>query len=309
MNGFVKGFVGRSGRGAVPLLSGVFDPSVSGRAASSPALYTRTSEYLPKSLSKLNEIVAPYGASFSNAWSFQAASGNEPDLAPSGGVALVPAGPPAQDVATALTDYVTDKAVQTTAGSGHRMAPAAATDLDVTTGDLVLLMTVRLPTAPAATQTIYSKCAAAYANYTFLQFNATGNLIWTVKDIGGNIAIRTGAVNHAGATYHDVLAVVDRSSASKLLSLTTSAEDIGTASLAAVVGSLSTATTASFGASAIGDVAAGAIITFAAWGTVVGSLVANRVAALAAYSSARAAGAQLWTKRGIADTAWSKVGP
>lgn len=285
--------------------SGTYDPSVSGLAATRPALYVRDTEYLPKSLAKLNEILSPYGATAAHAWDFQEASGNAVDLATSGAIPLVPTGV-AQNVSTSLTDYVTDKAAQFTAGSGHKMAAAAAASLDVAAGSMFLMGTFRIPTAPGSTQTIYSKCAAAYARFQFLQVDSAGRLIWTIKDADTDTQILTGAVNVTGATYIDFLAIADRTN-TPLLALTTSAEDVGTASLAAVTGSLSTATLAGFGESAIGDASAGFILTFAAWGTVVGTLVADRVAALAAYSSARAAGAQIWAKRGAANTAWSKV--
>jgi len=119
------------------------------------------------------------------------------------------------------------------------------------------------------------------------------------------------ASDHTGATYHDILMVVDRASASKLMSLNTSLEDAGTIDISTMANSLDGAGDRPFGIGWVRGLYTNPnmIVTFAALGTVPGTLVANRVAALAAYSSARAAPRQIWSKYGSADTAWSKVGP
>lgn len=297
---------------AAETLSGVHDPSVTGLAAAIGAEYTRTSEYQPKTLAKLNEIFAPWGATFAHAWRFQAASGSEPDLALAGGIALANNnegfGAPTQNVSTGETDYETDKAVESADAGLTNMSPVSATDLDVTTGSVFVLMTVRLPAAPSGASGLVGKALTLQTHYWMVSVGTDGKLKFSVSD-GGTSADVTTAADHTGATYVDLLAILDRASASKLMALVTSIEDAGTA----VPGLLSVTGDKRF---AVGWVregpyapAAPSRVTFVGVGTVPGTLLANRVAALAAYTNARKAGAQLWIKRGAADTEWSKVGP
>jgi len=285
--------------------AGVHDPSVTGLAAERPALYLRDTEYLPKSLAKLNEIFEPWGASFEHAYTFQDASSPALDLATSGGHSLAGYDGVVFNTSTGLTDYVTDKGIQCADGEDDGVRGADATVFDITTGSLVLLMTLRLLAAGAATRSIAGKGGGTQAY--LLELGTTGKPGFLFKSTGANAGIAMPS-DHTGAAYFDMMAVIDTDSASKLISLNTSVEDGGTASIAGHT-TISNANIFGIGETPLRTFSASMICSFFALGFVPGTLVANRVAALAAYSSARAAGAQLWAKRGDSDTAWSKVGP
>jgi len=277
--------------------SGTYDPSVVGLAAPRPAVYVRDTEYLPKTLLKLNQIFEPYEATFSHAWPFQEAAGNAADLALAGGVALVPGNAPTQNVATALTDYVTDKAVEFADDTQQEMAPAAGASLDPGAGSLVLLWTSRLPVKPGGPQGVIGKGAKWY-----VRENADGTLDFVIND-GVNSQSVTIAGDHSGAEYRDYLAVLD---ARDTMAFTSSLADGGTAD-PALVGTLANVGVKLSLGRIIGVLtAANQICTFLAWGIVPGTLAVDRVAALAAYTSARKAGFQFWGKYGAADTAWGR---
>jgi hypothetical protein len=291
-------------------LSGVHDPSVTGLAADLLSEYTRTSEYQPKTLAKLNEIFAPWGATFAHAWRFQESASPAVDMALSGGVSLVQTAGVAFNVSSGITDYETDKAVTFTDNTAMALEPASGADLDVTTGSVFVLMTLKVPAHVAsATNSLFAKLKNDYTAIWTVNFGATDGKLDALARAGGVDVALHGAVDHATDAYFDLLWALDRASVSKLMSLTTSLEDVGTADASSLIGSLTGAEKFAFGGATILSLAAGFTMTFAAIGTVPGTLVANRVAALAAYTSARTSPEQVWSKRGAANTDWQKIGP
>jgi hypothetical protein len=284
--------------------SGTVDPSVApGVSTSRPATYNRSTEYEFKTLAKLNEVVAPYGASFAHAWRFQEASGNAADMALTGGIPLVPSAGVTQHVATGLTDYETDYAVQFGDGTDQYMAPASAASLDVTTGDLVIFGRVHSTALPVADSALVGK---AGTHYWLLSFLNDGRLFFAASDGTHAPSVSLPVDHHHATAYYDFLAVIDRTSVTKLLALcsTLSAGGTSDASLLATI----TAT----GKFAVGaqpaNITTGPFkVPFVAIGSVAGTLVADRVAALAALSSAMNSPAQLWIKTADADTAWTKA--
>lgn len=307
-----------SGRRAVQYLSGPFDPSVSGIDAARPALYARTSEYQFKSLAKLNEVLAKWGAVANHAWSFQAVSGVESDLATDSAIALtnnLSNGvdvPPTQHVATSLTDYVTDYGFTCADASLSRMA-AQSNSLLTIAAAASRWFYLRLKfnaNASGSEHSVIGKSQTAQAKYWALNVQTNGKILLGIFDGVTAKGVQSPSTHVTGA-YVDVLGVIDRASASELAALCSNVEDAGTVDITAVTGALD-GTDHAFGIGWVREYAVSANITvsFAALGDVPGTLVANRVAAVAALKSAMDSPAQLWTKYGdTANTQWQKVGP
>lgn len=236
----------------------------------------------PGTMAALNAWAATWGVTFAHAWNFDEASGNAIDLATSGGINLVPTGTPTQNVATGLAGDVA--AVQMADNSGQRMAASAAGDLDVTTGSLIILTTRRFVTTPAATRNWLSKIGTAF--YTG-RLNTNGSVAFAVSD-GTDSVTATVAGDHVGAAYRDILVVLDKDTVADAgtgLSITTDVADSGI-QVVTTVDSITNTGVYAEGRSASG---AGQIVTFTAWGTVVGTAQADRAAMLASWRTYRGA--------------------
>lgn len=223
----------------------------------------------------INNIVSSYGATFSHGWQLNETSGNAADIAPTGALALTPTNTPTQGVSTGLPG--SDKGVQFATGSTQHMVAPANGDLDVTTGSLIMYGKSRLTALPAGTHALCGKGTGGV--FYLLRADTSGNVLFTAFD-GTNGPGVTATANHVATTYFDWLAVIDRTSGTKLLSLNTSVADGGTTS-ATTLGTLTSAAKFALGnVPTVGIVSAPCIHAFVAWGTVCGTLVANRVEAL-----------------------------
>lgn len=226
----------------------------------------------PRSLTDLNARFGTWGASFSHAWGFDelGAGDDVVDLAPSGGINLITAG---ANCPSSLTGYPGgDRGRRTEAGIGNFNSPNA-NDLEVTTTDFVFLLETKVTAGGAFLWRKFSGGGSklhrgiidAASGHPFFQFfDGAG---------GDNVEL---AVDHRDGSYHTLLYVVDRQTATKAMSLTS---DLGTVTGTAPTGSMSAAAFEGF---QIGN-DVDAIVTFAAWGTTQGTLHANRVAAVAAW--------------------------
>lgn len=250
------------------------DPLLAMLFADSVSLQNRIGQF---TLADVNSVLSAYGAVATHAWGFSATSGAEPDLASSSPISLTPAGTggPTQGVSTGLAGG--DLGVQMTDNSDHRMSAGAAGDLDVAGGDLWYLAVVRFAALPGGTRHILLKSSAS-SLYDSRILN-TGVPQCRVGD-GVDIVTAPLTSSHVGTHYNLLLSVLDRTAVR--LSFTSQLEDSGLVDTTAV-GSLTNAGTFSVGRSVT---AAGQIVSFLAWGTTIGTLQTNRVAAVAALKSA-----------------------
>lgn len=248
--------------------------------------YQQRVPQIPPSLLELNRIFRPFAGVdvFKNAWGLDEASGNAKDQALSGQVELAPQVAPTQGVVTGLP--CADRGVSFTEGGNNRMEGPSAAALDVTTGDLIVLATVLLPTLPAAQRSILGKGSTAYWIF-YLQTN--GTIVFNIFDGVAVNPTPTVAVNHCGVGYVDLLGIVAKSPAQKRATLTTPLGDSGLGPDIATLGSLANANP--FGIATVpGLVNPPAMTaTYCAIGTVVGGLQPNRIDALRAYRRYRGA--------------------
>lgn len=292
------------------IVTDVYDPTVSpGYAADAPAVLQRTTEYQPKSIAKLNEILARWGAVASHAWRFQESASPALDMGASP-VSLAGAGTPTFNVSTGEAEGpgLTDKGVSFDDNSSDRLEAANGSILDFAETFFVL-GTLRHPAISAATTNFVGKgdADADWLVHTN-RSGANGHLVLDLKGRNGQTAFIEIAVDHSGANYFDFIAPIDLADAD-LAALASSLDPGATVDVSAL-DSLSCPN----GKLSVGQLvgiqnAAPFTISFLAIGHVIGSLIDDYVAALAAYTDARKAGAQTWAKDGAADTAWTKVGP
>lgn len=242
---------------------------------------------LPPSLADLNAIFRPFAGVevFQHSWGLDEPSGagTATDQAPSGGVTLTRTDAAVQGVLTGLPGG--DRGVSFSEGNNNRMEGPDAGALDVTTGDLIVLATVKLPTLPAAQRSILGKGSTAY---WILYLQVTGTVVFNVFD-GAVNPTPTVAQNHCGATFVDLLGIVAKSPAAKRATLTTSLGDSGLGPDIAALGSLSSINR--FGIATVPGLVnpPEMIATYCAIGTVLGDLQTNRIPALSAYRRARGA--------------------
>jgi hypothetical protein len=235
---------------------------------------------LPPTLHDANEIFAAWGAVASHGWSFSAASGAEPDLASTGPVALPQVGTPTRGVVTGLSHG--DLGIQTADGSTDGLAAGNNTALDVTTGDLWMVGTMRLVANPATTRMSLGKRQGNVAGY-YVQLVNTGRIDFVAR---GAVALQAnGPIGHAGTAYTDFLAILSRSSG---LTMTTQLGDSGVVAVGSL-GSITSAAPFRIGPDTSVTLGGPQIVTHLVWGTTTGTLSANRVAALAAWRAARGA--------------------
>jgi hypothetical protein len=237
----------------------------------------------PRSLAELNAIFSPWLATFSHAWNFEQTAGAEPDYATSSGIDLTPINSPVQGVSTGLPGG--DLGVQFSDGANAGMRAGSASDLQVTTGSVVMVGTVRLLAAPAATRNVVGKRQSSTRYYYVGTTATSGQLRFATTD-GSTTLTQIVSGNHAGPGYVDFLAVLDRDSATHLMSLTTSVGDSGAVD-ASALGDISSTALFHVGSDPSIHLSPDLIVTFVAWGTVPGTLVANRISALATWRAAR----------------------
>lgn len=228
----------------------------------------------PTSLTALNGIFASYSASFAHAWRFEESSGNAADLATTSPLALVPTSSPTQGVSTGLANG--DKGVQFADNSASRMEAGATGDLDVTTGDFWMLGTTRLLLSTAGRGLIGKNTASPF--YRIVTVN-TGQIQFGLAGSGGASAA-TAAADHSGSAFFDWIAVRSGGNMAIISNLADSGSSGDTSG--DLTNTAKFAVGRSFGT-------ASSIHTFFAWGTSVGTILANRAAALAAWRTYRGA--------------------
>ncbi len=238
----------------------------------------------PASLAELNALFAEYDASFSNAWAFDAVSGNYSDLPGSdAAVALSVVGTPTQGVLTGLGPG--DRGWQVPDASGSGVGAAAGATFDVTTGSVVMLMTLKFLDEPSGMSGVIGKVNPV-GNYWYVRQWIDGSLAFSCWDGTNNPLIGLTA-NHVSGDFVDMLVIIDRDSASKLTAMTSNLQDGGTAS-ATLLGTLTNSSWV-FSAGLIPGtlLSANMLFTFLAIGTVPGTLVSNRVAAVGRWRGYR----------------------
>lgn len=242
----------------------------------------------PRSVAELNDIFQMYGAVFTNAWMLEEASGNAIDLAPTGGVNLVPTSSPTQGVSTGFAGG--DKGIQVADGTAQRMEAASAGSLDVSTGSVIVLFSGLMNAVSAATTGFGFKgdANAHYVMYTN-RTGANGHVIFQAKDQAATVFFATAAADHSGATGFDAIGIIDTASASKTLSLITSLADGGTVDISSRTTFASPA--GKFTIGGVSGIHTSAPVTagFVAIGVTPGTLVVNRAAALARWREWRSA--------------------
>lgn len=227
----------------------------------------------PRTLADLNARFSAYGATFSHAWGFDetGSTDNALDLATTGAVNLITAG---ANCPSSLTGYSGgDRGRRTEPTVGNFNSPNT-TDLEVTTTDFVLLLELKITDLDGGSF-LWRKFSGSGSKLHRGVVAATGRPNFQFFDGASGSTIEI-PVDHRDGGYHTILHVVDRQTASKNMSLTS---DLGTVTGTAASGTMSAAAFEGFQLG--GDV--DAIFTFAAWGTVQGTLHANRVAAVAAW--------------------------
>lgn len=234
----------------------------------------------PTNIPQLNAVFAPYGASFAHAWNLNEASGNALDLATSGAIPLVPGAAGAAPTQGVLTGLIGgDKGAQFAAFDTDNFSAGSAGDLNVTTGDLLLLITLRLTSDSGGTLICFNKMGTT--NRWRMKSLAGGQLQFEAYD-GTTLAQSTIAVAHHGTAYHDVLCVMKRGTG------LVCASDLGSGSVvSAPANTINTESVFYLGENAAS--CSPMIVTFLAWGTTTGSIVADRAAAIAAWRRARGA--------------------
>ena len=235
----------------------------------------------PRSLTELNAIFTAYGASFAHAWRLEESSGDALDLATTGAINLAPgAAAPFRAVTTDLFDG--DKGVQYSQFSSQVLRAPNVSELEITTGYLVTLTTILLPVAPSGTRVAWNKAGSGRWR---LQVMAGGSLRFESHD-GTTTRNSDIAVNHAsGTVFRDVLCVISRSgSPDEQVCIS----DLGSSTVG-TPGANTMAASAKFDLGEGFGSCASQVITFFAWGTTAGTLIADRAKALATWRAFRGA--------------------
>jgi hypothetical protein len=235
---------------------------------------------LPTSLDGVNDILSTFGAVASNAWGLDELSGDAVDMAETGAVPLTPSGSPTQGVITGLSNG--DRGVQLADNGDAFLAAPNSSVLEPATGDAFLLFTFRLISASTTRMLLGKRQATSRGHY--IQITNTGRVDWVLIGAGG-VVQSNGATGHFGEEYHDGLAVLDRSGGAAIIT------DLGSSSVnsVATLGDISATGTFRVGPETSTVFGPAAVVTFLARGTSVGSLLADRVAALEAWRAARGA--------------------
>lgn len=221
-----------------------------------------------------NSIVAPFGAAFSNAYTLDELSGNAVDLF--GAIALVPQGTPTQGVLTGLP--FNDRGVQIADNSAQRMQAAAAGDFNPGAGPFFMFGTVRLLLA-TSNRALLAKYNGT--QYVRMLTAGTGEILFALSD-GTSVGTAQVAGNHAAVSEIDFLAIRDKAAAKCYL--TTQLGDAGEQADAS-----NNLTNTGLFCLGRNFGSASQIWTWFGYGTSIGTLPANRVAALAAYRAYRGA--------------------
>jgi hypothetical protein len=234
----------------------------------------------PASIQDLNTVFAPWGATFAHAWTLGEASGNALDLATSGAIPLVPGAggsAPTRAVSTGLVGD--DKGAQFDAFGSQNFAAGAAGDLNVTTGDLLVLMTIRLTSDSGGTLVVFNKMGAT--NRWRMQSKAGGEMMFEAYD-GTTLAQSTIAVAHHGTAYHDILCILKRGTG------VVCASDLGSGSVVSAPANTIDTSGVFYLGEGFGSCSP-MIVTFLAWGTTTGTVVTGRTDAIAAWRRSRGA--------------------
>lgn len=234
----------------------------------------------PSTLLQINEHFAQWGASFSHAWLFEEESGNFQDLATTGPLELIPTGSVSR-VVTGLPNG--DRGIHYNLFNNNRVAPSSSSDLDISTGDMVILMTLKLNQDPGTLAVIYSKFGGGGVRWRLVALSG-GGLRFDCND-GTNSGVSEISTNHADGSYHDVLCVLSRTGSPDEQVIV---DDLGSGTVVTAP-PLTLSNTAKALLGDDGGSGAAVIVTFLAWGTVPGTLITNRTQAVASWRQFRGA--------------------
>lgn len=158
--------------------------------------------------------------------------------------------------------------------------------LNVATGSVVVLLTIKFTSAPGALRALFGK-ANPGGNYWYCRINADKTISFSPWD-GSHNPLVSVSVDHVTNQFVDILVILDRDSASKKTSITSNLGDCGTPGDASTLGTL-TNVGSLFSLLCVAGIAGApdCVLTFAALGTTPGTLLVNRVEALARWRTSR----------------------